>query len=144
MINELRWKDLEDGRRDIWWTLFYKIVNHKLNVPSEVIIIQMKGGTRKSQEHKTFMHIGSKIDDYKYYFYPWTIPEGNKLPSTTVNTPRFDTIKDKLKVMTYIRAGMRPRNASVHFLHPCLHIKRILYVTNRFCWLTIQIQIKNN
>ncbi len=41
MINDLGWRDLADRRRDIHLTLFYKI--HKVNVPSESILILEKG-----------------------------------------------------------------------------------------------------
>ncbi len=39
MINVLGKKDLADRRRDARLTLFFKIVNHKVNGPSKCMII---------------------------------------------------------------------------------------------------------
>ncbi len=74
MINDLKWKD-QAGRR----------TNTHLNVPSEGIIISMKGRTRKHHIHNTLMQIGSNIDNYKYYFYQQTIPELNNI--SDINNP---------------------------------------------------------
>ncbi len=62
------WTDLADSGRNICLTLFYKIVNHEVNIASEGIPILVKEGTRKSQAHNKCMHIGSNIDYYKYSF----------------------------------------------------------------------------
>ncbi len=70
MINDLRWKDQADRRSNICLTLFYKIVNHEVNVASDGIIIPMNRGTRQSQAHNTFIYIRSIIDNYKYSIYP--------------------------------------------------------------------------
>ncbi len=44
IIDDLGWKDLADRRNDTHLTLFYKIVNHQVNVPSEYIIIVIQCG----------------------------------------------------------------------------------------------------
>ncbi len=75
------------------------IVNHEVNNTSEDILILADVGTRTGQSHKQIMHIGSNIDDYKYSFYPRTITECNKLPSTTINSPSVETLKDRLKAV---------------------------------------------
>ncbi len=56
------------------------------NVTSEGILILTKE-TRKCPAHNKFIHIGSKVEDYKYSFYPRSITEWNKIPSTTINSP---------------------------------------------------------
>ncbi len=66
---DLGWRDLANRKMDTLLTLFYKTVNHDVNVNSEGILTLVKGDTRKSQgynKHDKCMHIGSNIDDYKY------------------------------------------------------------------------------
>ncbi len=43
MINDPRWRDIADWRRDIFLMQFYKIVNHEVNVPQESMLILAKG-----------------------------------------------------------------------------------------------------
>ncbi len=45
-IKDLGWKDQADRGRDTCPPIFYKIVNHDVNVPSEGIFIPTKGGVR--------------------------------------------------------------------------------------------------
>ncbi len=96
-INDLGWKDPAERRRGTHLTLFYKILNCEVKVPSEGIIILVRG--RTSQAHNTFLHIESKIDIYNYSFYQQTIPEWNKLQSTYIIAPNTETFKNRLKVM---------------------------------------------
>ncbi len=65
----MKWKDVAD-RKDTCLSLFYKIVNHEVNVPSDSIIRQVKGGTRESQTHRTFMYILGWT--YRQIFFPHT------------------------------------------------------------------------
>ncbi len=65
VINDLGRRDLADRRRDIWQTLFNKILNHEVNV-----VILAKGGIGKYQAHNKFMHIGSHIDNYNCFLTP--------------------------------------------------------------------------
>ncbi len=69
MIIGLRWKDLTDKKKDTRLTLFYRIVNRQVNIPSEVILIPVNGETRNIQADNTFMYIGLNIDNYTYSFY---------------------------------------------------------------------------
>ncbi len=57
MINDLGWRDLADRRKDTHRNLFFNVVNHEVNVPSEGIRILVTGGTMKKQTHNKFMHI---------------------------------------------------------------------------------------
>ncbi len=64
------------------------------------------GRIRNSQTNTTFIHIGSNIDDWKYYFYPWNIPEWTKLAFSTINAPSVETFKDRSKTMSHTRAWL--------------------------------------
>ncbi len=50
-----------------------------------------------------FMNLGFNIDAYKYYFYPRTIIEWNKLPNSPINALIVETLKDRLKLMPSTR-----------------------------------------
>ncbi len=127
MPNDLWWTDLSD--RDTCLMLFYKSVKHEVNATCEGIIIIAKAKTRKSQTHIKYIHIGSNIDGCKYSFYPRTIPEWNRVPSTTINASSVET------AMPLLRAWMQ-------FLHQHLYSRPIMYVIQMFCWLTTQIQVQ--
>ncbi len=47
MINDLRWKDLEERRQDICLILIYTIVNHQVNISSEGRTVLMNGEQEK-------------------------------------------------------------------------------------------------
>ncbi len=60
---------LADRRGDVCFTLFCKIVNDKVYVPSEGIIILAKGTIRKCQAQTKCVHV-TNIDGYQYVVYP--------------------------------------------------------------------------
>ncbi len=97
IINELGWKDLSDKRRDTCLMMFYKIITHEVNVPSEgklsIFYLLLKGETRPSQAQ--YMHIGSDIDEYKTH-------------KPSKNGTNFQALLSTLQVLRPLRIGWRP------------------------------------
>ncbi len=69
--------------------------------PSEAILIQGNGGSKKMLKHNKLKYIGSNIEEYRCFTHE-PIPEWNQFPSTTFNTPSVEIFKDRLKTMPSI------------------------------------------
>ncbi len=92
MINALRWKDLVDERMNICWMLFYKIVNHKVNVPSE-------GGNK---------HKSSTQYIYAYWFQQTQLQIFFPPTNHSGVTKTFEALLSMLQVLRPLRKGWRP------------------------------------
>ena len=79
MIKELKWRPLEDRRRDTRLTLFYKIDNNLVAIEKEGRLIPPTRRTRHSHE-KSYQIPSTKQDYRKFSFFPRTIQEWNSLP----------------------------------------------------------------
>ncbi len=117
MIEDLKWKDLADRRRDTRLTLFYKIVHNHVNIePDETIIPRQNqypdrdrqmparyDGTVTGCANKhNFEQIRYDINSYRYSFYPRTVLDWNLLPESTVSTNSVMAFKGKLKAGTQV------------------------------------------
>ncbi len=76
MLNNLNWETLEQRRAKIRDVLMYKVVHNLVDIPS-VLLIPSDSRTRGSTGFRT---IYSRIDTYKYSFFPRTILTWNHLP----------------------------------------------------------------
>ena len=117
MIEDLKWKDLADRRRDTRLTLLYKIVHNHVNIePDETLMPrpnqypdrdrQMPArydGTVTGYANKhNFEQIRYDINSYRYSFYPRTILDWNLLPESKVSTNSVMAFKGKLKAGTQV------------------------------------------
>jgi hypothetical protein len=96
MIQELGWKNLQERRKDLRLTMLYKIVNDIANVPKEEILIPSDNRTRSEHGHK-FCIPNQETNEYKYSFFPHTIPQWNCLPKALIDSDTVDTFKHRLK-----------------------------------------------
>ena len=88
MISVLNWKNLTQ-RRDIQsLCIFYKILNGLVDVSPPICVISNQLATR-GHDNK-FVHISSRVDTYKFSFFPRIVPLWNKLPDYAISAANFD------------------------------------------------------
>ena len=71
MIADLGWQELAQHRRDLRLTLFYKIVNGDIAIPTEGILVKADSRTRAKHDHK-YCHISANVDSYHHSYFPRT------------------------------------------------------------------------
>ena len=95
MLNRLNWQSLEKRRDDLTLLMFYKIINQHVDVPYNHILQKPFNFTRSSK--RKFLHLPSRIDSFKYSFFPRAIRLWNHLPDHIVETDvNIDTFKHLL------------------------------------------------
>ena len=75
--------------------MFHKIVNNKIEIPRENILIKSQSKTR-STHNLTFRQIQCNKDRYKFSFFCRTIKDWNKLPENITNNTTTDAFKEGL------------------------------------------------
>ena len=94
MISVLNWKSLKQ-RRDIQsLCIFYKILNGLVDVSPPICLISNQLATR-GHDNK-FVHISSRVDAYKFSFFPRIVPLWNKLPDYAISAANFDLFNQYL------------------------------------------------
>ena len=94
MISVLNWKSLKQ-RRDIQsLCIFYKILNGLVDVSPPICLISNQLATR-GHDNK-FVHISSRVDAYKFSFFPRIVPLCNKLPDYAISAANFDLFNQYL------------------------------------------------
>ena len=95
MLNRLNWQSLEKRRDDLTLLMFYKIINQHIDVPYNHILQKPFNFTRSG--NRKFLHLPSRIDSFKYSFFPRAIRLWNHLPDYIVETDvNIDTFKHLL------------------------------------------------
>ena len=95
MLNRLNWQSLEKRRDDLTLLMFYKIINQHVDVPYNHILQKPFNFTRSG--NRKFLHLPSRIDSFKYSFFPRAIRLWNQLPDYIVETDvNIDTFKHLL------------------------------------------------
>ena len=93
-MQELKWKTLEDRRKDLRLILMYKIVNGLVAVPATPLEPACDR-TRANHQYK-YRTIRTTCDIAKYSYFPRTIPEWNVLRADIVDSPSVDAFKARL------------------------------------------------
>ena len=103
MLNRLNWQSLEKRRDDLTLLMFYKIINQHVDVPYNHIIdniydhILQKPFNFTRSGNRKFLHLPSRINSFKYSFFPRAIRLWNHLPDYIVETDvNIDTFKHLL------------------------------------------------
>ena len=94
LLDDLKWKTLEERRKDLRLILMYKIVNGLVALPTTPLK-PASGRTRANHQFK-YQTIRTNCDTVKYSYFPRTIPEWNNLKSDIVNSPSVDAFKARL------------------------------------------------
>ena len=88
MISVLNWKSLKQ-RRDIQsLCIFYKILNSLVDVSLPTCLIPYQLPTRG--HNNKLVHISSRVDAYKFSFFPRIVSLWNKLPDYAISAANFD------------------------------------------------------
>ena len=91
LLRQLGWQTLEERRKNQRLTMMYRITNELIAVPSSIIPQRATCG-----HSKKYMVIPSTIDNVKYLFFNWTIPQWNALPEIAVTATSLEQFKEHL------------------------------------------------
>ena len=95
MLDQLGWVPLETRRRNCQLSLFYKIVNNHVDISASDYLTPAYSRTR-AQHGKKFLHFSSKCDNFRYSFFPRTVPTWNNLPAGVAEAPSLVSFKQGL------------------------------------------------
>ena len=97
MMTDLKWKPLQQRRREHRLTLLYKIINNLVAIPKDDYI---EFNTRDSRHgHSKQIRVKSPdIDAYKYSYFPRTIVDWNNLKQEDVSCQTLDQFKAAIKM----------------------------------------------
>ena len=95
MLDQLGWESLESRRTKAQLTMFYKIVNGLVDIPSDQYLTPMSSRTRSTNNRK-FRLPSTSTSYYRNSFFPRTVSTWNKLPSTTADAPDLVSFKQGL------------------------------------------------
>ena len=79
MLEHLGWDTLEQRRNQLTLLMLYKIINQLVEVPHHHILAKAPASTRSSSDK--YVHLYSRIDSYKFFFFPRAIRLWNSLPN---------------------------------------------------------------
>ena len=94
LLVRLHWQPLQVRRMAARLAIFYRVVNNSLPIPSTHITLATRQ-TRSANPLK-YQHLYTRIDQYRYSFFPRTIIQWNILPTQVVLAPSIDTFKLRL------------------------------------------------
>ena len=92
MLDSLGWRSLQDRRSDARLCLFYKIVNGQVAIQMPSYIHHPIRVSRLLHP-LAFMQIHTRVDYYKYSFFPLAIVQWNNLPADVAALPTFSTFR---------------------------------------------------
>jgi len=95
MVTSLGWEPLQQRRQNSRLTLFYKIANKLVAIPSDTYLTPSTRTLRSSNYH-TYQQYHTNIDQYKYSFFPRTVIDWRALPSAVIESSTVDAFKAAL------------------------------------------------
>ena len=97
MLSELSWETLEQRRAKTRAVLMYKIINDLVDIPSHTLLIPPDGRTRGTTVYRV---IYTRIDAYKYSFFPRTILTWSHIPQELRLVPTINQFRAGLGSVT--------------------------------------------
>jgi len=94
LVSDLGWQSLTRRRKNVRLRLFYKGI-HGLAAVSVDTFCRPTCTSRYS-DGDVFTTLSSRIDSYKYFFFPRTISDWNKLPLAVRSKPTVDSFRAAL------------------------------------------------
>ena len=88
MLEHLGCDTLEQRHNQL---MFYKIIHQLVEVPYQHIFTKAPASTRSGTNK--FIHLHSRIDSYKFSFFPRAIRFWNSLPNQVTQSASFDIFK---------------------------------------------------
>jgi len=98
MLDTLGWPTLAERRRTNRLTMFYKISNNLVAIPSSDLI---PAPNRTRGHSKRYQPIRASVNCYANSFFPRTIPEWNSLPESVVASDTLSQFKNELARASY-------------------------------------------
>ena len=94
LLSDLKWETLETRRLIHRLSMMYKIRHELVEIPMSQHFVQ---NTRSSRPHnQKYIRPATRIDAYKYSFFPASIKEWNKLPAHVVECATLEGFKASL------------------------------------------------
>ena len=94
LLSDLKWETLETRRLIRRLSLMYKIRHELVEIPMSQHLVH---NTRSSRPHnQKYIRPATRIDAYKYSFFPASIKEWNKLPAHVVESATLESFKASL------------------------------------------------
>ena len=97
MMTDLKWKPLQQRRREHRLTLLYKIINNLVAIPKDDYIEFNTRDSRHGHSKQILFKIPD-IDAYKYSYFPRTIVDWNNLKQEDVSCQTLDQFKAAIKM----------------------------------------------
>ena len=94
---------LETRRQRHRLTIMYKITNNLIDIQEQEYLQAAHTLITRNSHNKKFITYQTKVDTYKYSYFPRTICEWNRLPPDTINAPTLDTFTNKLHKLDLTR-----------------------------------------
>jgi len=105
MLEELKWKSLEQRRLASKTTMMYRIVNGLIDIPSNQLIPTRTSvalnSNNNSRNSRCFQLPHTRTEMMKGMFFPDSIRLWNSLPEQAVNAPSVDVFKTKVGDITF-------------------------------------------
>ena len=95
MIHALDWPTLQERRLKTRLHIFYKIINNKIAVPYDNILIPSQSRARSTHSN-TIRQIQCIKDSFKFSFFCRTIKDWNKLPEHITNSTSTEMFRERL------------------------------------------------
>ena len=92
MPEHLGWDTLEQRHNQLTLLMLYKIINKLVEVPHHHILTKASASTKNSTSKYTHLH--TRIDSYKFSFFPRPTRLWNSLPNHITQTASYDSFKD--------------------------------------------------
>ena len=96
LLSDLGWKPLSHRRNELRLLMFYKIIQHLVDINTDSPLI-LKPSIHITRSHDMrFLQHSIRINAYLYSFFPSTIKLWNQLPSKVTHLTNFTDFKDNI------------------------------------------------
>ena len=93
MLQELQWPSLEDRRRSSSLHLMYKIRHQIVAVNPDLYLTPMAPSSTRSYHPNKYQPIPTRIQLYRYSYFPRTVAWWNTLPGSILSSPSYEVFK---------------------------------------------------
>jgi hypothetical protein len=98
MLKHLEWDTLESRRSKQKMTMMFKIVNNLVAISATDYLKPSSTPTRSSHGKK-FHHFAASSNNYKFSFFPHSVPLWNSLPAQVAEAPSLVSFKRELSLI---------------------------------------------
>ena len=91
MLEHLGWDTLEQRCNQLTLLMLYEVIQQLVEVLHQYILAKTPASTRSGTNK--FIHLYSRIDSYKFSFFPRAIRLWNSLPNHVTQSASFDIFK---------------------------------------------------